>query len=80
MRVTITFHEHDDVTDESRDRIVGTCLVTDEVDTAIWRRLRESGRHQLTFKSSRSIQFVLENFQDEGFEADEFREIKFSFL
>lgn len=77
MKVTIIFDPRDDLhsTDEGgsmKTRIEGVCLTTDEAETAEWQG------HQLTFRTERSASEVISDWEDEGFNIDEFNLFAFS--
>lgn len=75
MLVRIIFHPLDDLPQENKDRITGICILATEAETAKWHFRNNSW--VLTFQSSRKPRYVIETFEEEGFEIDEFVEIAF---
>jgi hypothetical protein len=77
MKVTISFDSRDDLHSveegvSMKDRIEGTCLTIEEAETAEW-----FGR-TLTYRSDRAASQIIDDWEDEGFNIDEFFSFGFS--
>lgn len=72
MRVTVKFHKRDDITLQAHERINGIILDTDEAKSATW-----PFANMLTYRSNRDACDILADWQNEGFNIDEFERFMF---
>lgn len=72
FKVTIVFNKYDDLCEENRNYTESTCLNVEELPFVRW------NGNVLTFITRRSLKDVIEGFEFECFNADEFDEVKYT--
>lgn len=72
MRVTIKFRRSEDVTLQTHERITGIVLNSDELKSATW-----PFDNMLTYRSDRDACDILCDWQNDGFNIEEFERLMF---
>jgi hypothetical protein len=67
MKIVIEFDPRDDLSDENKDKIEGSVLTSTEANTAKW------ARNILTYRTNRSLTDIINDWESEGFNLDEFK-------
>lgn len=77
MKISIKFEGLGHTFSAARQRICGTILTTDEADTANW--TWDVDGVVLDYRTTKSVQDAIAEWEDDGYILDEFVFIKFDF-